>query len=62
MWERNINQLPPVCAPTGDWTYNLGMCPDWESNLQILVYGMMLQPAEPPGQGHKVTTWKNTLV
>ena len=22
-----------VCALTGDWTLNLGMCPDWESNL-----------------------------
>ena len=36
--ERNIDmretsdQLPPVCAPTGDWTHNPGMCPDWESN------------------------------
>ena len=25
---RNINQLPPVCALTGDGTCNLGMCPD----------------------------------
>ena len=26
--------LPPVRAPAGDRTCNLGMCPDWESNLQ----------------------------
>ena len=23
-----------ICTPTRDWTQNLGMCPDWESNLQ----------------------------
>ena len=28
MWERNIIQLPPVPALTGNWTPNLGMCPD----------------------------------
>ena len=33
MWKRNINRLPPVWAPTGDWTWNPGMCPDQESNL-----------------------------
>ena len=32
--ERNINQLPPYCAPTRDQTYSLGMCPDWNLNLQ----------------------------
>ena len=30
--EGNIDQLPPVRAPTGDQSHNLGMCPDWESN------------------------------
>ena len=39
MWERNIDGLPPVCALTGDQTRNL------------LVYRMMPQPTEPPGQG-----------
>ena len=34
MWETNIDWLPPVYALTGDWTYNLDMCPDWYSNLQ----------------------------
>ena len=34
MGERNINQLPPVWAPTGDQTHSLGVCPDWESNPQ----------------------------
>ena len=37
--ERNIDvreehQLPPEHAPTGNWTHNLGMCPDWRQNLQ----------------------------
>ena len=26
--------LPPTHAQTRDWIHNLGMCPDWESNLQ----------------------------
>ena len=43
VWERNIDWLPPICAPTWDQTHNLGMCPDWGSNR--------LQPTEPPGQG-----------
>ena len=34
MWERNINWLPPVCAPTRDWTYNPSMCPEQGQNLQ----------------------------
>ena len=24
----------PICAQTRDRTHNLGMCPDWDSNLQ----------------------------
>ena len=36
---RNISQLPPIRAPTGNRTHDL-----W-------VYGMMLQPTEPPSQG-----------
>ena len=45
---RNINCLPPIQAWTEDHlhsdggpTHNLGMCPDWESNLQTFGYGMM---------------------
>ena len=38
MWERNIDQLPPVCALTGEQTHNL------------LVFGTMLQPTEPPAR------------
>ena len=30
--ERNINQLPPICAPNGDQTHNPGMCPHREGN------------------------------
>ena len=32
---------------TGDHTCNLGMCPDWDRNRSLLVYGMMFQPTEP---------------
>ena len=34
LWERNIDWLPPVPALIGDWTHNLGTCPDWESSPQ----------------------------
>ena len=33
MWERNINQLPHVCALIGDQTHNPGTRPDWEGDL-----------------------------
>ena len=32
MWD--IDQLPPICAPNGIGTCDLGICPDWESNPQ----------------------------
>ena len=32
--EGNINQLPPTYASTKAQTCNLGVCPEWESNLQ----------------------------
>ena len=44
MWERNIDQLPPVYTLTGDQTCNLDMCPNRGSNTHLLVYGTMLQP------------------
>ena len=34
IWASSINWLSPLCDPTGDWTGNLCMCPDWESNQQ----------------------------
>ena len=34
IWERNIHLLPPIHSLTKDWTRNLGMCPDQESNPQ----------------------------
>ena len=39
---REIDELPPLKAPTGDPTCSLGMCPDQESNLIPLVDGMIL--------------------
>ena len=34
VWERNICWLPLIYVLTGDRTRNLGVCPDWASNLQ----------------------------
>ena len=33
--ERNMDWLPLIRAPTRDQTRNPGVCPDWESNLQL---------------------------
>ena len=38
--ERNIDWLPPIHAPIGDLTHNLGMRPgDLTCNLFFLIYG-----------------------
>ena len=34
MWERNIDWLPSVCTLTRAQNPSLGMCSDWDSNLQ----------------------------
>lgn len=48
IWEGNLDQL---VAHTDDRTCNLGMCPDWQSNLQP--FGVQDDaPAEPPSQGY----------
>ena len=39
LWERNIYWLPSSHAPTGDWTSNPAMCPDWQLNWWPLVCG-----------------------
>ena len=44
--------IPPVCTITRDQTLKLGMFPDWDRTCNILMYKTMLQPTEPPGQGH----------
>ena len=38
-------------CPTRDWTCNLGMCPDWESNWQPFSAWNDAQTTEPHGQG-----------
>ena len=43
MQETNINQLPLLCAPAGDQTCNLGMCPDQNPIPDLSVYGITLQ-------------------
>ena len=52
MWERIMYWLPPTHAPIRDWTHSLGMCPHWNGTRNVLLYRMMLQPTEPPGQGY----------
>ena len=37
--------------PTGDLAHNLGMCPDWESNLWLFASQAGTQPTEPHKQG-----------
>ena len=36
---RNTNWLPLLCSLTGDWTHNLGMCPDQEWSPQPFSIG-----------------------
>ena len=40
----------PMC-PGGDRTHNLGMCPNWESNLQPFSLQDDAQPTEPHQRG-----------
>ena len=51
---RKVDWLTPIYSLTRDKTHNLGMCPYWNQTHNLLVYGTMLQPTEPPGQGYKV--------
>ena len=44
---RNINQLPPIRAPTGDQTFNPDMFPDQELNPRPFSLQDNAQPAEP---------------
>ena len=48
---RNMDWLPPVCAQTGDLTYNPRMRPDW-SNPPPFSYGTMLHQLSHTSQGH----------
>lgn len=59
MYEGSINQLPPVCTPTGDRTGNLGVCPDHKSNPPPFSAGNAAQPA---GQGLQLLFLLNTAV
>ena len=51
MWEGNIDGFPPVHAPTGDQTHNLGMCIDWELNQWTFTLWDDVQPSEPHQSG-----------
>ena len=59
--EKNIDWLPPIHTPTGDWTHRLGMCPDWKLNPQPFnVWGNA--PANwATGQGQTEYVWKEIL-
>ena len=48
MWDRHITPGPQDQSRwTRDWTHNLHICPDQESNQQPFGYGTMLQSTEP---------------
>ena len=50
IWGRNMDRLFPINTLTGDRTYNLVLCPDWELNLQP--FGVRDNtPTKPAGQG-----------
>ena len=49
---RNIDLLPPKCSPTGSRTCNLGMCSELGYTYNLSVFGVMIQPTEPPSQGY----------
>ena len=51
MWKRNINLLPVAHTSNGDQTLNPGMCPHWELNRQLSLYGMMPSQLSHTGQG-----------
>ena len=53
MWERNIDWLSLTCAPTGDRTYNPGLCPDRELNRQPFALWGDAQQTEPHWSGWK---------
>ena len=46
---RNTDRLPLTCAPTGDRTWNPGICPNWESNPRPLRDDTL--PTEPHQSG-----------
>ena len=54
MWEINLDLLPLVCASTRDWTCNLGMFPDQESNPQA--FGVWIDSPR------KWNTWPGLLI
>ena len=58
MWERNIYWLPLVHSTTGDWTCNLGMCPDQELNLWPFTLQDNAQPMIHTGQGKHILLLK----
>ena len=47
MWERNIDWLLSIFAPTRDWTRNWGMCPNQELNWWPFSLWDNSQPTEP---------------
>ena len=54
LWERSIDLLPPVTAPTKDGpkTWVCALTENWTCNL--LVYRRMFQPTQTPSQGSEV--------
>ena len=56
VYERNFSWLPPICAPPWDQACSLGMCPDWELNLQPfgILDNIPTNQATQPGPSHYI--------
>ena len=57
MRKKNMDWLPLTRTPTGDWTCNPGMCPDWELNLRLFGLPDNAQWAHT-GQGNVASSMK----
>ena len=60
IWEKNIDWLLPICTPAGDQNHNLVCALTSNRNLNLLVYGTMLQPTQPPDQGYFSYTFSSS--
>lgn len=53
-----MDQLPPICIPTGDQARQLCMCPDQEGNWQLSGAQDHARPTEPHQPGMPVHSLK----
>ena len=57
-----MDQLPLVCHQLGTWPATQACALTGNQTHSLLVYGTMLQPAEPPGQGWSLTLNVNIYI